>query len=225
MSSAWQYQLRIDLAEEVAEVARRDPADPALEDDPDEELLLDELVVESPSPAPAREVVHGPVSPARVAELEALLVGAQERDAIVDLVLELARAYCEAAVLFLVQGGCVRPFRASGDGLHAQLEGIEVPLGVHSVFAHPAVTGFPFRGSPPEGGIDARLLEGLGRAHIQDLVVHPISIRDRVVNLLYCDNGASAFGESSVAALAGVADCGARAYERLILDRKKASRG
>jgi len=31
MSSAWQYQLRIDLAEELAEVARRDPADPALD--------------------------------------------------------------------------------------------------------------------------------------------------------------------------------------------------
>lgn len=30
MSSAWQYQVRINLAEEVADLARRDPADPAL---------------------------------------------------------------------------------------------------------------------------------------------------------------------------------------------------
>jgi hypothetical protein len=30
MSEEWQYQVRIDLADEAAEVARRDPADPAL---------------------------------------------------------------------------------------------------------------------------------------------------------------------------------------------------
>lgn len=35
MSGQWQYQLRIDLADEPAEVARRDPADPALAPLPD----------------------------------------------------------------------------------------------------------------------------------------------------------------------------------------------
>jgi hypothetical protein len=30
MSDQWQYQVRIDLADDAAEVARRDPADPAL---------------------------------------------------------------------------------------------------------------------------------------------------------------------------------------------------
>lgn len=30
MSQAWQYQVRIDLPEELAEIARRDPTDPAL---------------------------------------------------------------------------------------------------------------------------------------------------------------------------------------------------
>ena len=30
MSEPWQYQLRVDLADEAAEVARRDPGDPAL---------------------------------------------------------------------------------------------------------------------------------------------------------------------------------------------------
>jgi hypothetical protein len=31
MSNQWQYQLRIDLGEEFAELARRDPVDPAIE--------------------------------------------------------------------------------------------------------------------------------------------------------------------------------------------------
>jgi hypothetical protein len=190
--------------------------------DLEEELLLEELVVEAEAPAIVNEsVARGPLPPARVAELEAQLAGAVERDPIVELMLELARSHCEVAVLFLVNGGKVTPFRASGGGVQERLSDLEVPLGVHSIFAHPAVTGFPFRGSPPEGGIDGRLLESMGRADIHDLLVQPISIRDRVVNLLYCDNGSSAFGETSIAALGAVADCAARAYERLILDRKR----
>jgi hypothetical protein len=35
MSQPWQYQVRIDLADEMAELARRDPADPALAPLPD----------------------------------------------------------------------------------------------------------------------------------------------------------------------------------------------
>jgi hypothetical protein len=35
MSQQWQYQIRIDLADDVAEVARRDPNDPALAPLPD----------------------------------------------------------------------------------------------------------------------------------------------------------------------------------------------
>lgn len=197
------------------------PATPAENDVEEELLLLEELVVEAATPtrSPAREP-EGPVSSARVAELEAQLAGAAERDAIAELVLALARVHCEAAVLFLVGGDKVKPFRVSG-AVEPRLDEVEVPLGVHSIFAHPAVTGFAFRGTPPEGGIDGRLLEAIGRAHVQDLLVQPISIRDRVVNLLYCDNGSNAFGETSIAALGAVADCAARAYERLILDRKR----
>jgi hypothetical protein len=35
MSDQWHYQVRIDLADDLAEMARRDPADPALEPLPD----------------------------------------------------------------------------------------------------------------------------------------------------------------------------------------------
>jgi hypothetical protein len=31
MSQQWQYQIRIDLADDVAEIARRDPSNPAIE--------------------------------------------------------------------------------------------------------------------------------------------------------------------------------------------------
>ena len=36
MSEEWQYQVRIDLADELAEMARHNPADPALAPLPDD---------------------------------------------------------------------------------------------------------------------------------------------------------------------------------------------
>ena len=79
----------------------------------------------------------------------------------------------------------------------------------------------PFRGTPPDGGIDARLLDTLGRPDIHEVFIHPIEIGGRVVNVLYCDNGSDAFGETSVAALTALCDCLARAYERIIQDTKR----
>ena len=122
-----------------------------------------------------------------------------------------------------MRGDAVVPLRGSGGGLEEKLGGIELPVGVHSLFVLPALTRVPFRGAPPEGGIDARLLASLGRSHIGELLVLPIVIRSRVVNLLYCDNGNSPFGETSIAALGALADRAAVAYERLILERKRAA--
>ena len=52
------------------------------------------------------------------------------------------------------------------------------------------------------------------------MLVHPIVIRSRIVNLLYADNGPDPFGETSIAALASLCACVARAYERVILAQK-----
>ncbi len=189
-----------------------------------EELLLEELVLETeiqqPSSLKASSLRGRPEGSLQVAELEATLEGATDRDQIVDLVLRLASTHCEVAVMFLVQANKVTPFRGVGGDIESRMAGLEVPLDVHSIFARPAVTGAPFRGSPPDGGIDGRILSALDRADVQELLVQPVAIRHRVVNLLYCDNGSGALAETSVAALGAVAECAARAYERLILDRK-----
>lgn len=195
----------------------------------DEELLLDELVEELPGPAEEvaplpTSFASQPATSSEVAALEAELQGASERDEIIRLALRLARVYCQAAVLFLVRGDTVRGFRAAGAAQGAGVDGIELPISTQSVFAMPAATGVPFRGSPPEeGGIDGRLLEAIERSDVQELVVEPIAIRGRVVNLLYCDNGADVFGETSVAALRALCQSVAGAYERLILDTKTPS--
>jgi hypothetical protein len=100
------------------------------------------------------------------------------------------------------------------------LPAIELPIVTESLFTQPAATLTPFRGEPPDTGIDARLLHSLGRDGVLEVLVLPIAIRGRVVNLLYADNGPDPFGETSLAALGELCRCISRGYERLILARK-----
>jgi hypothetical protein len=86
----------------------------------------------------------------------------------------------------------------------------------------PATTKNPFRGRPPESGLNVTLLESLRRTDAREVTVFPIMIRDQVVNLLYTDSGQNPLGETSFAALGALAHLIARAYERLILERKAA---
>jgi len=196
-----------------------DAGDDALE-------LVQELVDVPTAPllpaAPHAPSVAGepPRSPAEVAAAEASIDGACDRDEIIRLALHIARAYACAAGLFVVRGGCVESYRGDGAKLPEQLAGISLPLLSESLFARPAAALTPFRGEPPTDGIDGRILEQLGRRGVREVLVRPIAIRGRVVNLLYADNGPDPFGETSVAALQALCDCVARAYERVILSRK-----
>ena len=67
-------------------------------------------------------------------------------------------------------------------------------------------------------------VRALGRSGVAEAAVLPVRISGRVVNLLYVDNADHAMAESSFAALSGVCSCVAAAYERLILNIKKAER-
>lgn len=204
-------------------------------DEGDEEILLEEIVKELPEgpacgpPGPASEsgscLEERPLLPPdQVSHLEAQLLGAGSREAIGRLALDLARAYCRAAALFVVRDGTVRGLAADGPALASRIEGFEVPEATPSLFALPAVRREPFRGPPPEDGIDGRLMAAIGRAECAEVLVQPVLLRDRVVNLLYADNGPDVFGETSVAALAATCRCISAAYERLILDKKEGRR-
>jgi hypothetical protein len=163
--------------------------------------------------APGEDAVH-------VAALEAELEAARDRDTVGRLALRIARLHASAVALFVVRGGMVSGFLGDGEGMNESLDGILIPAEVDTIFALPATARKPFRGRAPEGGIDGRVLGALSRRGVREALVHPIAVRERVINLLYADNGPEPLAETSVAALAALCDCVGRAYERLILERK-----
>ena len=97
-----------------------------------------------------------------------------------------------------------------------------IPLTTDCRFAQVGATREPWRGEPPQGGVDARVVRALGRERVREVVLLPICIRDRVVNVLYADNDFEPVGETSLAALGALCNCVSRAYQRLILASKRA---
>jgi len=177
-------------------------------------------VPEAPSGETRAGGTESAASPIHAAVLEAALEAARDRDSVGRLALRVARLHASAAALFVVRGGMVSGFRGNGEGMNGTIDGILIPAEVDTIFSRPATAATPFRGRPPEGGIDGRVLGALSRRGVRDALVHPIVIRDRVINLLYADNGSEPLAEASIAALAALCDCVARAYERLIVERK-----
>ena len=170
--------------------------------------------------APAPQAAGAPPATlAEVAVLEAEIAEALDRDQVAALALRLARAYVPAAALFVVHRDMIMGFH--GEGLEQGVEGIVIPAGADSMFARPATSGEAFRGAPPRDGLDARILRALGRADVNEVVVLPLAIRERVVNVLYADNGDQPLLETAVAALEAVGACVSKAYERIIHYRKR----
>jgi hypothetical protein len=195
-------------AGELPEIGSRQPARRA---DPVE---IPVPVREGPSERPPRS----PVSPAAAAALEAEIDRCTSREHVARLAVHLARAYAPGAALFQVHRGVIEKICSEGPACSG--EGLLFPVDTPSLFAEVAASGESFRGAPPDGALEKRVFQVLGRQHAREIAVLPIAIRGRVVSLLYADNGPEALADASVAALGAVCARVSRAYQRLILERK-----
>jgi hypothetical protein len=185
-------------------------------------MLLSEVVSEGvpgAEAAPADEV--RPLGPEEVAEIEVRLATAPDRHVISDCALHLARSYAAAAALFVVRRDVIRGCGAVGSGVRRNTDGLFVPLASASLLAATVTEGEAFRGALPADGIDEQLFRAIGRCDVREAAILPVRIRDRVLNVLYVDNGPHPLAESSIAALGAVCDGIARAYARLILLTKR----
>jgi hypothetical protein len=218
-------ELHVRLAMAGGDDATPSPDDPSPGDDDDEvdELLLEEVATELPGHSSAGLADSGrPGGPAEIAELERMLPDAKDRDEVADLALRIARYHARATALFVVNRGMIAGLRGSGEGLESRLEGIIVPSDSESLFQMSLETGKAVRSAGPASSIDRRVLRAMGRGESCDVAVLPIAIGDRVVNLLYVDNGDVPLSETSIGALRVLCGGVGKIYQRLILERKRA---
>jgi hypothetical protein len=115
---------------------------------------------------------------------------APHRERIADVFAEYARGRCDALVIFLIRDGNAlgwRGYVAPAAAPKGPIEQLSLPLGGASSLQSAHDAGQPFVGPPPATArpTESRLWTALGSAEPAGVVVVPILVRQRVVNLVY----------------------------------------
>lgn len=178
---------------------------------------------EKPAP-PARE---DPTPIPRLAWAFAVdrLDHASQRDSIAEVFIDFAVGRFDALVVFLVRDGNALGWygKLAAARPLTPFDQISLPLGPASAFqiAHDGMR--LFHGPVPSGAhpVENRLWEALGTPPPTDLIVAPILVKQRVVNLVYAHApGGGMINVSDAAELAELAVRASDAYVRLIKKSK-----
>ncbi|MCD6497450.1 MAG: hypothetical protein J7M25_03995 [Deltaproteobacteria bacterium] len=176
------------------------------------------------------EVPQGPVEspgsdddrlePGQAAEL---LGGVVDRDEILDFLARGAASRCEFVAVFVVYGEHAVGRVAVHDGRvdRRAIAQVQIPLTVASLFRTVIETGTQYYGPVQDEGLNFSVLTRLDRLDAGTVVVLPVQLKNRVVCVLYGDNGSEGMDPSVVADLALLPAAAGNAFQRLILESKR----
>jgi hypothetical protein len=157
----------------------------------------------------------------------AAIAVATGRDAIGDLLVDYLHGAFGGGLVLIVRQGMALGWKGFAPGVEsAVIEAVALPLGQPSMLQAPHASGMLFRGAPATEGamLNGLLWKLLKVAPPGEVVVVPIAINARVINLVYAHPPAgSGFRDDAVAELATVCAAAAAAFARLI-QAAKASR-
>jgi len=133
------------------------------------------------------------VRPARwtLAEARQALAEAATRDQAVSALLRYALDFFEHAALLASARGRLHGRDALGadPGARARARGVSLPWGDAGIVRAVVETGGPYLGPAGPDAVVEALVAGLGRSPPRTMLLYPVQVRDRVVCLLYADNG------------------------------------
>jgi len=172
--------------------------------------------------APAAE--SGPLPWSTVEAVDAIAV-ATNRDQVGQAIVNYLRSTCGVGLVLIVQHEVAMGWKGFAPGIGAaDIEGLAIPLAAPSVLRIPHQQQSTFRGQPPPDGaaIDRQLWERLRSSPPQEIIVSPVIIRDRVVNLAYghAEDGGP-LPDRLMAGLGMLTRAASAAYVRLIQESKK----
>lgn len=169
---------------------------------------------------PLVEALPAP-APVDFDEARKRLAHAKSRDDILDVVVAFSRSVFEFCVLFVVHGR-VAEGRAAvwGDRLKSDLEHLSVPLDQGGMFQTAFETRSFYLGPPGGSSADDDSLRALGRSSLANCAILPVTLRHRVILLIYGDRADRGVEPERVAAMVRLNQLVAEAFERLLLERK-----
>lgn len=198
------YQRREDQPE-PEEIPVLDEADMELVEEEEEVIeLVDEV-----APEPEE-------SPLSFQEATQLLQGIDDRNAVARTVLRFAASVFKRCLLFTTHQQVILGWDAVGGNIDpARFRSLAIPLNTPSVFQLVVNSRAHFLGGLQKTKINIGFLKAMGKQVPLSAVVVPILVRERVVNLLYCDNGHRAHAASDIGELLILAQHIARCYEAM----------
>jgi hypothetical protein len=172
------------------------------------------------SRVPRQRMSHVPKGPMTPELAERLLDEATDRDEVLDVVFAFARQYFDCTVLFAVRDGHLLGLEASGARTVDDPRVLDITFGregaIHdAVFAKLHLVRDLWRAPA-----DRPLPTALGRRQAQPGSLLAISVRRRVVALLYGDREGERFEIEELADLVEMLPRVTRAFERIIQERK-----
>ncbi len=151
-----------------------------------------------------------------------LLDSAERGRQVPDTILSLARNHFKRAALLIVRGGEMLGF----GGFHDEdlmEEGLVLPLTEDSAFGSIVDLGTTTRGRLRGAEVEKHLWKALGGEKPRSAFIAPISLRGRVVNILYGDAGVGRELEGDLGDFIVFLNRAAQAYERIVRMRVQTS--
>lgn len=167
---------------------------------------------------------------AQMAEEE--LAEAPTTDVVLDILFTFSHQFFEYTVLFVVSGEMVDGRDASGPGLTAtQIKNVKIPLDQPSFLQLARDRKAPVTANPLSHGVDVQIIRDLAReARFAEgdraaVAVLPVVVRNRVVALLFGDDGTVDVDLSALGDVVIILGRTVEALERIILRKKLGAAG
>ncbi len=166
------------------------------------------------------EKTTSPEAEAALLEATERLLHASDRDSVAQILVSYLRRLCRRAAFFVVRKGELQGFFGAGLGVKLlPLRDATLSLEGPSTFRDIVMTRLPYRGPVADAPSRDLLIDALGWAPT-DMLAIPVSVRERVVGILYGDDRLHPLPDAH---LAHVARCADGALERAVVSKKAPS--
>jgi hypothetical protein len=165
------------------------------------------------------------VSPSNLIEAKALLGAASHRDDVADTLIGFMLRFYKRSVLLVHRKDLLVGWRgglhreAAGEAEQPSLGALYLPLNKQSVFKTVVDSAAPYLGALAESKTHEFFLSVFGGGYPKSCFAAPLSVRGRVVNVLYADLGTDAQVATPTPDVMLCLAAAADAYERLIRER------
>jgi len=153
---------------------------------------------------------------------------AEHREQIADIVIDFMLPRFGCGLIFLLRGTNAHVWRGFAPGVDSRaIETIAFPTSMPSMFRTAKERAVTFRGSPPAEGahLHSQIWKYLCCAAPIDVVVIPIAIGQRIVNLVYAHATSGSMPDASVHELQALCSTVGSSFVRLIQRAKEGEAG